>query len=93
MNPEVMNAEEEEGSQEEISRLRARIKQLEAQVADVEAWANQAVAEAQVKTYWLDRWHLDLNALMRRRSADRLRAALRGMRSVYRAARGLRRPS
>jgi len=87
-----MNAEEQ-SSQEEIRRLRARIEQLEAQVAEVEAWANKAVAEAQVKTYWLDRWHLDLNALMRRRSADRTRAAARRLRSVYRAARGLRRSS
>jgi hypothetical protein len=70
----------------EVERLRERVKQLEAQVADSEAWANRAVADAQVKTYWLDRWHVDLNAIMARPSADRVRAAARGVRSAYRAA-------
>lgn len=92
MNTDAMNAEEQ-SSQEEIKRLRARIEQLEAQVADVEAWANKAVADAQVKTYWLDRWHLDLNAVMQRRVAERLRAVARGVRSVYRSAGRLRRRS
>ncbi len=74
-------------SQTEIDELRRRVSQLEAQVAEVEAWANRAVAEAQAKTYWLDRWHLDLNALMKRPGAGRARAAARALRSVYRAAR------
>jgi hypothetical protein len=75
----------------EIERLRARVAMLESQVTDVEAWANRAVAEAQARTYWLDRWHVDLNALMRRRSADRARAAARRARSVYRSVRSLQR--
>jgi len=68
----------------EIERLRARVVMLETQLAEVEAWANKAVAEAQAKTYWLDRWHLDLNELMRRRSADRIRACTHGLRALYR---------
>jgi citrate lyase beta subunit len=59
---------------DEIARLRERVASLEAQLLETEAWANRVVAEAQDKTYWLDRWHLDLNALMRRRGADRARA-------------------
>jgi hypothetical protein len=34
--------------------------------------------------YWLDRWGLDLNALMRRRGAAEVRAAMRAMRGIYR---------
>jgi len=49
------------------------------------ARAHAAVAAAQDRSYWLDRWHLDLNALMRRRGASELRAALRAARAVYRA--------
>ena len=34
--------------------------------------------QAQERTYWLDRWHLDLNALMRRPGAAELRASRPG---------------
>ena len=49
------------------------------------ARAHEALAAAQDKSYWLDRWQLDLNALMRRRGASELRAALRATRAVYRS--------
>jgi hypothetical protein len=48
------------------------------------ARAHAALAAAQDRSYWLDRWHLDLNALMRRRGASELRAAMRAARAVYR---------
>jgi len=76
---------------DEIEGLRAQVAALEAQLAETEAWANRAVAEAQEKTYWLDRWHVDLNKLMRRESADRLRAAARAVRAVVRRVRRLMR--
>lgn len=79
-----MNAE-----RHEIEVLRAQVAALEAQLAETEAWANRAVAEAQEKTYWLDRWHVDLNKLMRRESADRLRAGARAIRAVVRRVRQL----
>ena len=47
--------------------------------------AHAAVAEAQDRSYWLDRWNLDLNALMRRRGAGQLRTAMRAARAAYRA--------
>ena len=47
--------------------------------------ANAALAAAQDRSYWLDRWQLDLNELMRRRGASEARAALRAPRAVYRA--------
>jgi hypothetical protein len=53
--------------------------------ADEIARAHAAIAAAQDKSYWLDRWQVDLNALMRRRGAAELRAAIRALRAVYRA--------
>ena len=48
------------------------------------ARAHAALAEAQDRSYWLDRWRIDLNALMRKRGASELRAGVRGLRAVYR---------
>jgi hypothetical protein len=75
----------------EIERLRARVAQLEAELVEVEEWANRAVATAQERVYWLDRWHLDLNRLMERRGAAELRAVVRAMRAVYRRLNQIRR--
>jgi tetrahydrodipicolinate N-succinyltransferase len=74
----------EELLQEEIERLRARLASLETELVEVQAHANDAVAEWQERAYWLDRWHLDLNALMQRRGADRVRALLRAARAPVR---------
>ena len=49
------------------SALRERMERLERDLSDRTARANAAVAEAQDRSYWLDRWRLDLNELMRRR--------------------------
>lgn len=68
----------------EIVRLRTRVAELEAQLVEVEDWANKAVAAAQDRLYWLDRWHIDLNRVMERPGASELRAALRGLRALYR---------
>jgi len=76
--------------EDEITRLRERVAGLEAQLLETEAWANRVVVEAQDKAYWLDRWHLDLNALMRRRTAERARALARAVRAGYRTALRLR---
>jgi len=72
-------------------RLRAQVAALQSQLADVQDSANRAVAQWQERAYWLDRWHLDLNALMRRRGAAEVRAAVRAVRSVVRALRRARR--
>jgi hypothetical protein len=68
--------------QREIERLRARVAALESELVDVQARANAAVAQWQERAYWLDRWHLDLNALMRRPGASHVRAVLRAVRSI-----------
>jgi hypothetical protein len=75
----------------EIQQLRDRVSALESELADVQAWAYGTVAEAQERTYWLDRWQLDLNAVMRRRSVERARTVARGARAVVRAARRVKR--
>lgn len=71
-------------SEAEITRLRARVNELEQQLVELEAWANRSLGAAQERLYWLDRWHLDLNAVMERPAAGRARTALRAARSVYR---------
>ena len=53
---------------------------LEREAHERAARANAALAAAQDRAYWLDRWNLDLNALMRRRGASELRAGLRAAR-------------
>jgi SAM-dependent methyltransferase len=64
--------------------LRARIDALEREQHERIARANDALAAAQDRSYWLERWNIDLNALMRRPGASELRAGLRALRSVYR---------
>ena len=76
--------------EQEIEALRARVAELERQLADQAAHANAAIAAAQDRAYWLDRWHVDLNALMRRRGAREFRALLRAVRSVGRLVKRLR---
>ena len=78
-------------AEDEIARLRAQLARLEHQLAETEAWANRTIVQAQAKTYWLDRWGIDLNALMERPAADRARAWARRLRSLYRLAVRLRR--
>jgi hypothetical protein len=68
--------------QSEIEQLRARVAALEAELGEVQSRANAAVADWQERAYWLDRWHLDLNAAMRRPGASQFRATVRAVRSV-----------
>ncbi len=70
--------------QAENELLKARVSALEAELVEVQTKANAAVARWQERAYWLDRWHLDLNALMRRPGAAELRSLLRGVREVKR---------
>jgi hypothetical protein len=81
---QVAGDQSEQELERENERLRERIAALEAELVDTQAKANAAVAEWQERAYWLDRWHLDLNALMRRPGATRARNALKAIRSVYR---------
>jgi hypothetical protein len=73
-----------EALEAENARLRALVEALESELVEVQSRANAAVGEWQERAYWLDRWHLDLNALMRRPGASELRAFVRALRSVRR---------
>jgi hypothetical protein len=75
---------------DEVEVLRRRLADLEQELARRTERANAAVAAAQDRSYWLDRWGIDLNAIMRRRGAAELRAGLRAARALYRSAYDLR---
>jgi hypothetical protein len=70
--------------QSEVEALRARVAELERQLVEQAERTNAAVAAAEDRAYWLDRWHLDLNALMRKPGASQFRGLLRVARSVVR---------
>jgi hypothetical protein len=70
--------------------LQRRLEQLDRQRVEQLARANEALAAAQDKSYWLDRWHVDLNAVMARRGAAELRALVRALRAVVRWVRDAR---
>jgi hypothetical protein len=67
-----------------------RLEELDRQRVEQLAKANEALAAAQDKSYWLDRWHVDLNAVMARRGAAELRALVRALRAVVRWVRDAR---
>jgi hypothetical protein len=71
----------------ELDDLRSRVAALEDELAERTERANAAVAAAQDRSYWLDRWRVDLNAVMRKRGAT---AAFNAARSMYRFARDAR---
>jgi hypothetical protein len=48
----------------ELERLRARVDELERELAERTAKAEAAVAAAQQRSYWADRLPFDLNAVM-----------------------------
>jgi hypothetical protein len=75
----------------ELERLRSRVTALEAELVEVQARANAAVATAQENAYWLERWHVDLNALMAKPGAAQFRMGLRALRAVARVFRRLKR--
>jgi hypothetical protein len=75
----------------ELEALRARVAQLEAEHAEQIAAATAAIAAAQERAYWLDRWHVDLNALMEKPGAAEFRALLRAVRAPFRLARQVKR--
>ena len=81
----------ETDQQAEIEQLRARVAALEVELVEQAARSELAVAAAQERAYWLDRWHLDLNALMQRPGAAEFRALVRAVRWVMRGGRKVKR--
>jgi hypothetical protein len=68
-------------SEEELLR---RLEALERERSEEIARANAALAAAQDRSYWLERWGLDLNAVMRRRGAGELLTLFRAVRLIAR---------
>ena len=77
----------------EVPHSAERVEELERAAAERTAQAHRALAAAQDRYYWLDRWGIDLNALMRKRGAAEARAAFRGVRAVVRIGKEMRRRS
>ena len=75
----------------ELEALRARVVTLEAERREEAARTAAAVADASVRLYWLDRWHVDLNALMAKPGAAQARGLVRALRAPTRLVRKLRR--
>jgi hypothetical protein len=96
MNPATERKSSASELEAENQRLRARIAQLETELVDVQTRANAAVAEWQERAYWLDRLHIDLNALMQKPGANEARITLKAVRAGYwrvkRVVRWLREP-
>jgi hypothetical protein len=81
-----------EGDQEEeVARLRARVAELEEELQETQRRTNLIVAEAQEQLRWLERWHIDINALMEKPGADAVREWLRRLRKVVRVLRNAKR--
>jgi hypothetical protein len=72
--------------EEDVQALRARIAALEIELAERTERASAAVAAAEDRAYWLDRWHLDLNAVMEHPIALRAHDAARALGRAKRAA-------
>jgi hypothetical protein len=65
--------------------LRARLRALDVERAEEVARASSAIAELERRTYWLDRWELDLDVFARTppgRLIDRVFAARRRLRWI-----------
>ena len=66
------------------SSLEARLEALEQERIEQFERTNEAIAAAQDRAYWLDRWHLDLNKMMQRPGAKEFRTLLRTVRLILR---------
>jgi hypothetical protein len=75
----------------EIADLRARVAELEAELGEQARSTAQLVAVSQEKLYWLERWHVDLDRVMRKPGAIQALDALRATRGVVWKARKLAR--
>lgn len=84
-------SETTDGSSSEVEELRARVAELDAQLAQQTRATNALVARSQEKLYWLERWQVDLDNVMGRRSAQVALASLKKVRGVVRRARKLKR--
>lgn len=83
MEPKSAEVGAEELAAENVE-LRRAVAELQEQLAEQAARTNEIVARAEERVYWLDRWHIDLNSLMRVPGASAARALFRAVRAPYR---------
>ena len=86
-----VGAQNDKALSAENDALRARVAELEHELAEQAQRTNALVARTQERVYWLDRYHLDLNALMALPGMSAVRALLRGVRAPVRLARQAKR--
>lgn len=75
----------------ELAALRVRVGELEAELTEQARRTARLVAEAQERLYWLERWQIDLDALMRTPGAVPALEALKRVRGAMRSVRKLKR--
>jgi hypothetical protein len=63
-------------SDRELAVLRRRADELEARRSVIMARTSEAVTDAQERGYWLERWELDLDGVMRGPRAGLVRRVL-----------------
>lgn len=71
----------------ENAALRGQVAELERQLAEQAARTNEALARAQERVYWLDRWHIDMETIVAIPGVSALRALVRAIRAPLRLAR------
>lgn len=86
-----MAAQEHADAQTEIAALRARIVELERELAEQARTTNALVATSQERLYWFDRWGIDLGRVMARPGAEGVLNGLKVVRSGVRKARQAKR--
>jgi hypothetical protein len=87
-HPETAPAD---GTTTEVVILRARVAELEAQLAEQARATNALVARSQEKLYWLERWHVDLDSVMRKPGAEQALELMKKARAAVRSARRVKR--
>ncbi|MDQ3678828.1 MAG: hypothetical protein M3401_18865 [Actinomycetota bacterium] len=75
----------------EVAALQARVAALESELALQAQRTARVVAEAQEKLYWLERWQVDLDAVMSKPGAVPALEALKRVRSLARQVKRLKR--
>jgi hypothetical protein len=78
-------------AEREIAALRERLAALEFEHAEQIARLQAALARAQHRAYWLDRWHVDLDRAMTSPWGRAARAIVRALRTPVRIATLVRR--
>ncbi len=75
----------------ELESLRERVAELESELSEQARRSAAVVARSQEKLYWLERWQVDLDAVMRKPGAIPALEALKRARGMARSAKKLKR--